>query len=244
MSIHTFIANEAAFYSAAAQAFSFDLSKKLRKSPEAVREFRRFMILKSLYRDVNSTLLSPSGTVDEVWQAFLLHPVDYVNFCDKILPLDCPDRIIDHNPHGTHETVERKARHRRTIEAYLEFFKETPPPTVWGEVHKTLTETSCKSSKKASTLESSSQLSTKRVRINDGVDKITLQVVWNSKPRHVSSFRLERLSNVSYLKTLIQQTEGVSPNQISLVYAGKDLEDNHTLSYYNIAEGSSVYLVA
>ena len=107
---------------------------------------------------------------------------------------------------------------------------------------KALTENSCKSSKNASTLESNSQPSSKRVRKNDGVDKITLQVVWKSKKPKQASFRLERLSNVSYLKTLVQETEG-STDQISLVYAGKDLENNHTLSYYNISEGSTVYLV-
>lgn len=55
-------------------------------------------------------------------------------------------------------------------------------------------------------------------------------------PYH-SSFSIE------YIKELIQDKEGIPPNQQRLIFIGKQLEDHRTLGYYNIWPGSKLDLV-
>ena len=98
-------------------------------SDALLEDYKKFLALKAAESDFYAALLSPSPQVDEVWHAHILDTLAYKEACEAMLGAG---GFIHHDPRGGRDAAARRTRLRRTLSLYEVAFGK--PLTGWPEL--------------------------------------------------------------------------------------------------------------
>lgn len=187
------------------------------------KEFERFIFLKSIDNEC-----SPSDDIDILWHQILLDTEYYYNYCKKNF-----NQIIHHKPQNSLDQEARKLRLEKTAKLYKEIYNEEQNPIVWQKFN---------TNNNSTNILGNSELLNEINNIKQEVSNDLKRYMIFIKP-YSGTFALYVTKNdtIDYIKSEISKKIDMNKDIMRLVYSNITLENNYTLSYYNIYEHATLH---
>ncbi|KNE54080.1 hypothetical protein AMAG_00080 [Allomyces macrogynus ATCC 38327] len=204
----------------------------------AIREYRRFLVLKVTHNDGNTVLLSPSSVVDAVWHAHILDTRAYLAMNER-LPF-----WIHHEPKGAWvaDCANRQRRLENTLACYRARWGE-PPAEIWIEAQAAMIQL-----EKSAVPLAGLSTAHKRLQPNHGCGypasaETLMQIFIKTLTGKTITIEMLPLDSIARAKLIIERAEGVPRDQQRLIWAGMQLENGRTLLDYGVPKESTLHLV-
>ena len=75
------------------------------------------------------------------------------------------------------------------------------------------------------------------------IKRNTYQVFLKTLTQKTVTINVDANDTIARFKYSIQDKEGIPPDQLRLLFSGKKLEDEKTISYYNIQKESTIHII-
>lgn len=200
-------------------------------SSSHIKEYFRFLEMKIKLRDIDATKLSPSEQIDDVWHLHILDTKNYQSDIRAIaIHFNVPDVVmLHHNP--VIDPKSRQERRLKTFDTYKLMFGQEPSTFCWKELHD---------------------------EVNGQRDNVELAMMmrWRETDPTMSQIFVKTMmgttlsfnvhinrDTVELVKQMIEYKTKIPVDHQRLIFAGRLLADEKTLSFYNISKESTLHLV-
>ena len=205
-----------------------------------VEEFKKFIFIKFIDNDYDAKSYSPSFIIDEIWHLFLLFPKDYSRLCSEVLG---SGELLDHNPLATSDS-DQNTRYQNTLKRYELLFKESPPSAYWDDnVVDSFSANHSSSSDIAEYTSKRDQLKLESSSSYPSTHFFSMQIFYKNTIGIDFALNVSPSDSILYIKQLIERIDGSPICVQRLIYAGRQLEDDRTLSDYNVRPEATLQLV-
>jgi len=212
--------------------------------PHLLIEYKKFLALKVISGDTSDPMfLSPSALVDQAWHAHLLHTAQYRAACAAL------GATIDHSPTGAQDQdLVREKRLGLTKAFYTTVFKHIPPSQFWelkyvtGQIESRVDQDDAESRMEIANQENG------RIpkQLEDDMPlklRRRMQIFVKTLTGNKFYLLVKPSDSILKVKSKIFKSEGIPPDQQTLIFAGQKLQNGRKLSYYNIQRGSTICLI-
>lgn len=207
-------------------------------------EYLRFLELKIVLSDFDASIISPSALVDKMWHAHILDTRHYKDMCERALQGHM-QTFIHHNPDGGDDIAGRRNRIAATRATYKARYGMECPSDIWwteqevrlfgsAEVPQRLVKLAAKINVVKTKVLIPNTLSyygiaaarNTRITVLEG-ELFTVNMKTMTGRTYV--FKVMGVDSVGHLKQMVQDSEGIPPDQQRLIFEGRQLEDKELL---------------
>ena len=204
-------------------------------------DYRRFLALKAAAEKLHPVAFahchfSPTPEMDEVWHAHILDTRLYQEACAA---MDAKDGFVHHDPHGGDDLDVQQARREFTKQAFIKCYGGLPV-SKWPLTGGTAVDGDENPDDDDDDDEGEANLfggdhdGAEPVAKRPRADNRPFTVFVKTMKGRTLSLDVAKNTTVKDVKALLHAAGEGPPDQLRIVYAGKQLEDERTMDYYDI----------
>ncbi len=224
-------------------------------------DYRRFLALKAAAEKLHPVAFahchfSPTPAMDQVWHAHILDTRLYQEACAA---MEAKDAFVHHDPHGGDDPDVQQARREFTKQAFIKCYGG-PPASGWPLIRGTAVDgdenpdDDDEEGVDASVGEQTNYVGEANLfgGDHDGAEPVAKRPRVDNRPFTVFvktmkgrtlSLSVNKDTTVEGVKTQLHAMGEGPPDQLRIIYAGKQLEDSRTMGDYNVRPPSTLHML-